>query len=78
MPRKNIVVRKKKWNANDMAAAINHWINNVEQMESTLGRLLENMGCQRALTIIVRKGKTYAILLKILIFIKTFLPFSFI
>ena len=31
MPGTNIVVRKKKWNANDMAALINHWINNVEQ-----------------------------------------------
>ena len=43
MPGKNIVVRKKKWDANDMAAAINYRIKDVEQMKSTLGRLLENM-----------------------------------
>ena len=42
-------LEKKKWDANNMAAATNHWINDVEQMESTLGRLLENMGCQRSL-----------------------------
>ena len=43
MPGKNIVVRKKEWDANDMAAATNYWINDVKQMESTLRSLLEDV-----------------------------------
>ena len=41
-----------------MAAAINHWINNVEQMESTIGRLVEDRDDMRTVHLVSATGQS--------------------